>query len=89
VSLLDGLIEDGLTNPLPYAAGTGVRREVFVAIRTDGATGPGTPEDPYNGAISRDRRNCYSAKQSQIRRYPPARLQHFNSNPRFGADYGR
>src|SRR5689334_11906902 len=42
MSLLDGLILDGALNP-PV-----VKQEIWLAIRTDGATGAGTEDDPYN-----------------------------------------
>jgi hypothetical protein len=50
MSLVDAFLEEGLSNPPPYASATGVRREIFVAIRTDGVIGAGTIEDPYNGS---------------------------------------
>ena len=42
MSLLDALLRDSLLN-------TVVQSDVYIAIRTDGAPGAGTEEDPYNG----------------------------------------
>src|SRR3972149_1508340 len=53
MSLLDALINADLTNPIPYKSEWGAnvsRREVFIAIRVDGAIGSGNPDDPYNGS---------------------------------------
>jgi hypothetical protein len=42
MSLLDAFLRDAWQQPV-------VRSDVFIAIRTDGATGSGTEYDPYNG----------------------------------------
>ena len=42
MSLLDGLVLDGVLNP-PV-----VKQEIWLAIRADGATGAGTEDDPYD-----------------------------------------
>ena len=42
MSLFDALLRDSLLN-------TVVQSDVYIAIRTDGAPGAGTEEDPYNG----------------------------------------
>jgi hypothetical protein len=42
MSLLDAFLRDSLLN-------TVVRSDVWIGIRTDGATGSGTADDPYNG----------------------------------------
>lgn len=49
MSLLDALIDEGVTNPTPLASGQ-VRREAYITIRNDGVIGSGTPDDPYNGS---------------------------------------
>jgi hypothetical protein len=49
MNLLDALIEDQLLLP-PMLVGSEQRREVWITIRTDGATGDGSKETPYNGS---------------------------------------
>ena len=49
MSLLAAFIEDGLDSSISGALNN-VRKEVFIAIRTDGASGLGTIDDPYNGS---------------------------------------
>jgi hypothetical protein len=51
MNLLDALIEDQLLLPSPFN-GSEQRREVWICIRTDGAAGNGSKENPYNGATA-------------------------------------
>ncbi len=45
MSLLDAFFDDSMANP-----GQADRKIVYIAVRSDGATGSGTLDDPYNGS---------------------------------------
>ena len=49
MSLLDAFVESEVVEPAPLG-NSQVRRQVFIAIRNDGARGSGTESDPYNGS---------------------------------------
>lgn len=58
MSLLQALLDAGLTNPPPLVKPEVppdppiVGRTVDIAIRSDGRAGSGTPDDPYNGSTA-------------------------------------
>jgi len=51
MSLFDALLEDSLADSLlnPEASS----KEIFIAIRSDGAAGTGTLDDPFDGIMKR------------------------------------